>query len=291
MKKGKYYLCLVVTFVLWGGLYVAAKYALACFQPVTVLMLRYLLAALILGILLLRKGCQRIDRKDWKYFWLIGGVGYFLSIVLQLNGTKLLAASTASLIYALNPVITSGLAFVLLKERPSKTQVAGLIMSLAGVYVILGIGEGGWSLRGVLAMLSATFLWSLSSIVTRGISNRYDPVEITFLGMALALPFAFPASALELSAERPAVTPGGVAALIYLAVFGTVAAFTLWNIGLKGLSAATCSMLFPIQPLTSAVLGVVLLDEPVTASFLTGTAIISVGILLSAMEGKNPSRG
>ena len=281
-KQSFYYGCLILTFVLWGFLYVAAKYALKGFPPITLVMLRYLIAAAVLGAALYKKGIGKIKKVDGKYFWLIGVLGYFFSIVLQMYGTKLLDASLASLIYALNPVITPILARIILKERLSGLRIFGIGVSLFGVYVILGTGTGSWSVPGAAAILAATFFWALSSIVTRSISEKYDPLEITFWGMATALVFNIPAAAAELSGASVQLSVSAVAALLYLALFGTVAAYTLWNVSLKGLSAGTCAMLFPIQPLSSAFFGVLLLHEPLSVSFLAGAGIVSAGILLAA---------
>lgn len=279
-----YYGCLILTFVLWGGLYVAAKYALHAIPPITVLMLRYLIAAALLGAMVLKKGFQRIEKGDGIYFWLIGGTGYFLSIALQLYGTGRLDASMASLIYALNPVITSLLSFLFLKERVSALRIMGIALSLTGVCIILGRGSGVPDIGGILAMLGATFLWSVSSVITHRISNKYDSVEITFLGMAAALVFAIPASVFELYHMPADGNFGAAAAVLYMAIFGTVAAYILWNMSLKGLSASTCAMLFPIQPLTSAIIGALLLHEQITAAFAAGAGFIFAGILLSAGE-------
>lgn len=281
--KGKkiYYSFLILTFVLWGGLYVAAKYALYVASPVTVLMLRYLIAEVILGMAIRKRGFRKIEKGDRIYFWIIGGIGYFLSIVLQLYGTGRLDASFASLIYALNPVITSFLSFIFLKERANALRIIGIVLSLIGVVAILGKGSGVLDMWGVFAMLAATFFWSASSIMTHKISEKYDAVEITFVGMAVALVFAVPVSAFELYYRNINWNFNGIAAVLYIAVFGTVGAYTLWNLSLKGLNASTCAMLFPIQPLTSVVLGALLLHEQITTAFAVGAVFIFAGILLS----------
>ena len=87
------YLYLVITFIIWGSIYVVAKYALAVIPPLTVLLGRYALSVLILYVILKKKGMKKIERADRKYFVIIGGVGYFVSIGFQLIGTNLLDAS------------------------------------------------------------------------------------------------------------------------------------------------------------------------------------------------------
>ena len=82
------------------------------------------------------------------------------------------------------------------------------------------------------------------------------------------------------------MTVEAVLACIYLGVFGTAVAHTCWNKGLQTLDASTCSMFYPLQPLVSAVLGVLILHEVLTWNFIVGGLIICAGILITVMPGK-----
>ena len=286
-QKQLAYTCLLLTFFIWGSLYVVAKYALAVLPPVTVLLCRYGLSVILLFFLMKRRGMKKIAREDWKYFIIIGSVGYFISIACQLLGTSLLDASLASLINALNPVSIPLFAAIFLRERLTGRRIAGIVISIVGVYIILG-GAGGASLNifGILASIGSVLFWSISSVTVRKVAGKYDPVQIALTGMAIALCFNIPAAVWELSTTTMQVhlTASAVFSLIYLAVVGTAVAHTLWNTSLQTLKASTCSMLYPLQPLTSAVLGVLLLHEAITTSFVAGAVVICVGILISVKE-------
>ena len=278
------YICLVCTFIIWGSLYVVAKYALAVVPPVTVLLGRYSLSVILLFVIMKKKGMKRVERQDWKYFIIIGGVGYFTSIACQLIGTQLLNASMASLINALNPVFIALMAAVFLKERVSPQRMIGIAVSVAGVYIILGGGGGNLNPMGIVASVFSVTFWSLSSVMVRKVAGKYDPIQIALIGMAIALCFNIPAAAVELSMQPCTLTMPAVLSLIYLAVVCTALAHTLWNKSLQLLKASTCSMLYPLQPLTSAVMGVLFLHEEITAGFVAGAVVISVGILIAVKE-------
>lgn len=278
------YICLVCTFIIWGSLYVVAKYALAVVPPVTVLLGRYSLSVILLFVIMKKKGMKRVEQQDWKYFIIIGGVGYFTSIACQLIGTQLLNASMASLINALNPVFIALMAAVFLKERVSPQRMIGIAVSVAGVYIILGGGGGNLNPMGIVASVFSVTFWSLSSVMVRKVAGKYDPIQIALIGMAIALCFNIPAAAVELSMRPCTLTMPAVLSLIYLAVVCTALAHTLWNKSLQLLKASTCSMLYPLQPLTSAVMGVLFLHEEITAGFVAGAVVISVGILIAVKE-------
>ena len=100
----------------WGSIYIVSKYALAVMGPVTVGMCRYAVSVLCLyGLLKLKGGAKKIQPEHWKYLLILGGLGYFVSIILQLGGTALLSGSLASLINSLNPVVISIMAALFFK--------------------------------------------------------------------------------------------------------------------------------------------------------------------------------
>ena len=137
---------------------------------------------------------------------------------------------------------------------------------------------------GLSASVCSVLLWSTASVAIRKVSGGYDPVQIALYGLGAALIFTVPCAMVEAVKTPPVLTGSAVLACIYLGVVGTAVAHTLWNMGLKLLDASVCSMFYPLQPLTSAVLGVVLLGEVLTWNFVVGGVLICMGIIVSVME-------
>lgn len=282
MERKKGYLFLFITFFIWGSQYVISKYALAVMPPMTVLLCRYIVSVTALAVISRVKGNNRpVKKEHWKYFLVIGGLGYFVSIGCQLMGTSLLDASLASLINAMNPITISILAALILKEKIGKKNVISIVLSVAGVYIILGVGSGHISPAGVLASVGSVTFWSLASVFIRKISADYDPVQISLYGMVIAFICTVPAAGIELAMKPCTVTPAAVASCLYLGIAGTAVVHTFWNKSIKILNASTCSMWYPLQPLVSALLGIVLLGEDITPQFITGGILICMGILVT----------
>lgn len=288
MKRNAGYLYLLITFFCWGSIYVVSKYALAVMGPVTVSFCRYLVSVVCLyGILKWKGGHKKIAKEHWPYLLILGGLGYFAAIILQLGGTALLSGSLASLINSLNPVMISILAAVFLKEKITWKNVLSIVVSLIGVYIILGNGSMQINPLGILLSAGAVILWSVASVSIRKISGYYDPVQIALYGMCIALLFNIPAAVLEnvfLTQSHP--TAVALLACLFVAVFGTAVAHTCWNKSLQLLSASTCSMFYPLQPLVSAVLGVLLLHEVITWQFVVGAVLICSGIVITFLPSK-----
>ena len=285
MKK-KYLIPLFGTFLCWGSLYIVSKIALETVPPVTLLALRYVVAIpALLMILLLRGSLKRMPRADVYTVLAIGVLGYFLSFCLQMLGIARLTGSIASLLGAMNPIFIPILASVFLRERLTAARLACVAVSMAGVVTIIGV-DGAVSVSGAVLMLLSVFLWSSTSVIIRRVSGRYDPMQIAMLGMLAALPLTGAWSFAELRTAAFSLPVSSLLAVLFMGIVGTAVAHTLWNISLSLMDASFCSMFYPLQPLTAAVLGVVILGERITPSFVLGALIICCGIVAAVLSGK-----
>ena len=127
MKKS--YVYLLTTFMLWGSLYVVSQFVLGKIPTFTVAMFRYLIAFIALSLISLKSEKEKIEKSDYKYFFIMGFIGYFISVDCQLLGTKIAGGSMASLINSLNPVIISVMAMIILNEKLEMNKIVGIILS------------------------------------------------------------------------------------------------------------------------------------------------------------------
>ena len=142
------------------------------------------------------------------------------------------------------------------------------------------VGVGGTAdAAGVLMMLVSVFLWSTASIIIRRISGRYDPMQIALIAICCALPLTGAWSLIELQSAACSFSVQSVLAVLYMGIFGTAVTHSLWKYSLRVMDASFCSMFYPMQPLVSAILGVLFLHETVTPSFILGALMICGGIV------------
>lgn len=288
-EKTAAYLQLILTFSLWGSLYVAGKLVLESLPTFTIVFFRYVFAAALIGSLLRIRGTKtkKIAKKDYKYIVIIGFFGYFLSISSQFLGIRFASATLASIINSINPITIMLAAAVFLRERLSPQKLLGIALALVGVYITVGGFDSGTQMTGILFSLGSVALWAVVSVVTRKVTQNYDPLKITFYGMLLALCCNAPLCLYELhTAETIRVSLPVAALLLYMGLFCTGLTYFLWNRCLSRLEAGICSMFYPVQPLVSAVLGVLFLREKVTASLVLGGALIIGGVLAGLAQRK-----
>lgn len=287
--QNKAYMYLLLALTSWGSLYVAGKYVLEVLPSFTLLFLRYFIAISILLIVYKKYPKAVIDKKDYKYILSIGGIGYFLAIGLQLLGTHYCNASMASLITSMNPAMIILLAALILHEKITVHKGFAVGITLIGTVVIIGNLGSENTVAGVIYSFASMFAWSLTSVIVRLACQKYDFITVTIYSMIIGLILALPVSIIELkysSFQISDLSPAIVIWIIYIGIICTAGGLLFWNKALELVDAATCSLFYPIQPLTSAILGVLFLGEVLSLNFIIGSTLIIGGILYAVITDK-----
>lgn len=282
--KGQAFGLLFITFFIWGSVYVGGKLISNDLPPALVACLRCVTAIAPLLLMARKHLGTKIDREDWKYFFLVGALGYFLTIFLIQLGISLTGAAMASLINALTPVSVTILAALLLKERITPVKLACLALALAGTVVITSGADSRSEIAGMLVVLVSVAAWGFASVYMRRLTAKYPAVLVTTYGMAISLLFHIPAGIYSAATQPAAFSVKVVLVILYLGFFGSGFAQFTWTKCLSLLPASTCSLFYPLQPAFSALLGAVILGETFTSSFFIGLLLISLDVALSTWE-------
>ena len=285
MRRG--YLYLVIAFFFWGSLYVVNKYVMDYVPPLTLHVLRQVVALVVLGLMARHRGWAKVPRNHLPYILAMGPLAYFMAPGMQNIATNLMNASMASLLNTMNPLFICLFAVIFLKEEMTKRKTAGVLLSFVGVAVVLGVTGEGVSLRGFFFALLSVLGWSSGTIIIRKLSGgRYSSEQIAFMGMTAALPFSLTASFVELQTKPLTFDWGAVLGILFLATLCTALPNVLWNRSLEILPATSCSQAFPLQPFFATLLGVIFLHEAITWNFLLGGVLISAGVIIGLSGGK-----
>ena len=128
--------------------------------------------------------------------------------------------------------------------------------------------------------------WGVYSVLARIASRRFDAVSATFYGTALGTAILIPAALLEGGATRLLDAPGeALAGIAYLAVFGTVAAFVLLNMGVARIGASRASAFALLVPIIGVLSSVALLDERLGPMTIMGGIVVLIGLWLVEQAG------
>lgn len=271
---------------IWGGMYVVSKVVLDIIPPFALLSSRLILGVLCLGTIVFLTGGLRGTRRQLREVFLIGVVGYGISLGFQFVGTKLSTAANAALVTSASPAFIMLFGAWLLKERVTRLQVFALIMATVGVVAIVNPGraaEAGRVFWGNLALIGASLTWGLYSVLVRRASDKLSTLEISTIAFLGGLPISLPISAWEsVTVGFGEITLPVILGVLYLGIVSTALAMYLWNKSLALLKASTVSLLFFAQPVVGAGLGAWLLGEELNLGFWIGAILIAVGLLTSA---------
>jgi len=281
-------LCGLGAAAIWGGMYVVSKVVLEVFPPFTLLTIRLTLGALVLGAILFLRSKTGFTREQYLASFMVGFVGYGISLGFQFVGTKLSTASNGALVTSATPAFVLLFAPLLLGEKPSLRQVVALMASTLGVLAVIDPRTADFSsalFLGNLSLLGAALTWALYSVLVRKISASADLLTSSTVMLLAGLPSSILLGVFELRTQAVgAITPGIIGGLLFLGIISTALAMFLWNYAFTQLPAASASLTFFAQPVVGILLGWFFLGESMTPLFLLGGVLIGIGILISARE-------
>lgn len=278
---------------IWGGMYVVSKVVLEVIPPFSLLTIRLIMGALVLGIVVYfrnrRAGTTLNITKDlfWTSF-LVGFVGYGISLGFQFVGTKLSTASNGSLVTSATPAFVLLFAPFLLGEKPTLRRIIALVLSTLGVLAVIDPRTAELSpslFWGNMSLLAAALTWALYSVLVRKVSKSLDLLTSSTIMLLGGIPSSIAFSVWEVNTQGiGAITPGIIGGLLFLGIVSTAIAMFLWNYAFAELPAAVASLTFFAQPVVGTLLGWFFLSEQITSLFILGGVLIGIGIIVASSE-------
>ncbi len=278
---------------IWGGMYVVSKVVLEVIPPFALLTLRLVLGflSLITVIWLRNLKLSRSVAPPRSQFWqsfLVGVMGYGISLGFQFTGTKLSTASNGALITSATPAFVLLFTFFLLREKITGRQVFALIVSTIGVLAVIDPRTAELSpplFLGNVLLSFAGFTWALYSVLVRKIASNLDLLTSSAVMLLGGIPSSLPLGLAEtISQGIGEITIGIIGGILFLGIISTAVAMFLWNYAFAQLPATLASLTFFAQPVVGTLLGWLFLGEEITPLFLLGGMLIGIGILISTRE-------
>jgi len=284
--KTNYHFYAIITIIFWASAYIFIKFALRHFTPYTLGFLRYFIAAIFLVIFSIFVKIRLPGKKDIKWFILSGFFGFSLFMVAFHVGCASVSASTASLIVATTPIITTLLARVMYKEKLKVIQYIAIVIEFIGVGV-LTLMNGIFSINiGIIWLLLASISLSFYNLLQRNITKKYSSLQASaisiWFGVILLLMF-LPNAAGEIR-TAPAIV---IIHVLILGIFPSSIAYISWSHALslvKNASSVTNYMF--ITPFLATIFGIIFVGEIPDSATIYGGMIIIFGLLIFNFSDK-----
>lgn len=272
---------------LWSGTFIAMKVALEVLHPVHIVGIRMVASSLMLLPFFGRwTAGVAYTRGDWRFLALLVFAEPCLYFIFEGYALRYTTASQAGLITALLPLLVGVSAFIFLKERLPKKVWAGFLLAVIGVIMLTLSSEDSETapnaVLGNVLELVAMGLACVYTLCARKL-KAYPAFLITTAQVAGGAAF-FVLLSLVMDIRLPDALPAAphLAALIFLSV-STVAAYSLYNLGIARLSAGQAAAWINLIPALTLLLGIVVLKETLTVVQCFAVLPIVAGVALSQM--------
>lgn len=284
---------MVIATLFFSGAFIAGKFSIAEFPVYSLTFFRFLIAAVVLFLIMWKRGenfaLKKTDVPRIIILSLLGMVGYHVFFFTALKYTS---SVNTSLIAATNPIMTTIMASLFLKEKFPKKAIGGILISFLGVAMIVTNGSIDVIKNmnfniGDISMLVAVLSFSLYFIVLKGIVGRIAPIILTFYVFLFCVILLIPMVIYENPMSfLPNTTWMGWSSLIYMSIFASVIAYLIQQVSVKRIGPAKTSLYVNLVPLFSMIMAYFILGEVITLpKVLAGIMIIS-GVIITLRSKK-----
>jgi len=282
------YLLLTMTALFWAGNSIVGRAARDLVPPAALSFWRWTIAlALLLPLAWphLKRDWPAL-RARWPVMLILGALGIGAFNTLLYTGLQTTTALNSMLIQSAQPALILIVGALVMRDRTSARQIAGVAVSLAGVLIIIGRGDPGLLLAlrlngGDAIIAVAVLLWALYSVLLRR-RPAVHPLSFLAASIMVGLMVIMPVYATEIWSGRLIVPATGSAlAIAYVSIFPSFLAYLFFNRSVELIGSAATGQYMNIMPLMGAGLAMLFLGEVLHLFHISGLALIVAGILVA----------
>lgn len=298
MKRTITYIVITLSVIFWGISFILTKELFLTEEHMTVttlITLRLAIAtAVMLPTLMLTRRLQRIRRQDIKWFLLLAFCEPFIYHLCETSGVQLVSGSLASVVIATIPLFVPFGMWFAYRRRISPQLIIGVVLSLAGVGIMLvGGDELSGNLKGMLFLSGAVAIAVVYTLLLVKVVDHYHPIVVTtwqnIIGLAYFLPMtlAFDGGALPLLSWSPKM----LLIILVLGICCSTLAYAGYNYGVRTLGASEACIFNNAIPIFSLIAAVIIGQESFSWIKILGIVIVVSGVILAQIEPRRKNTG
>ncbi len=278
---------IILSIILWAFAFPLIKVGLTELSPENLAILRLFIASgIFLAVYMIKPTWfSPLQRRDIPLLFLLGFTG--ISVYhLSLNyGEQFISAGAASLIIATIPIFVVILAFIFLKEHISLKVGLGIMISLAGVVVISLWGDPDTNIEinyiyAAFAVVLASFVGAVYTIIGKKLLQRYTGFSLTAYAFLFGNLGLIPFIRISLIDQVSSLSIEVWTAVLFLACFPTVVAYSLWYMVLHMKPASELSAYLYVTPVLSTMLSTLFFGMRITIYYILGGVLVLSGLYI-----------
>lgn len=268
--------------LMWASAFTTTRMIVTAAPPLTALVIRFGLSALVAIPLALAMGQNlRLSRAEWRTVIVFGICQNALYLGLNWIAMQHLEASAAAIIASMMPLNVAFFGWLLYGEKLRPLAIVGLVTGVAGVALVMGVRlQHGLDVPGALLCLIAVVALAAATLAARGAGRSRNMMMIVGLQMAVgAVALIIPAGLMEWG--RPVEWSGRLVwAFIYTVIAPGVGATWIWFLLVARVGAVRAATYHFLSPVFGVAIAALLLGERFGASDVLGAGIVALGILM-----------
>jgi drug/metabolite transporter (DMT)-like permease len=286
---------ILLTTLIWGSTFAVARGVLDHWPPLTYLAIRMPLAALLFAAIFPRQ-VFGAGRQVWRAGATLG-VLIGVAFVMQTTGLLFTTPAKSAFISGLTTPLVPLVAYLLFRARPSRENLAGIVLaSVGGALILAPVGARGLN-TGDLITLGTTVIFATHVSLMSVYARRFDVRQLSALQIVVAAAVilaAWLALRSYVALAGTSLLPAGLAReaapitldasvawqLAYLATVATVVVFLLWTWGQSRMSATHAAVIFSLEPVFATVFAVLLRGS---AEWTGGRATIGATLVVAGV--------
>jgi len=291
--------------IIWSVSGIAIKHALFVLPPFTMIVLRFVpsvLLMLVIGLICRKSplfGLQKMELRDLPLFLIAGFCQPFLYYLLETFTYDALNSPTiAETLLSTSPLLSPVFAALFLRERVTRNNIIGILISTAGVFALTLVGSSDYSIGnywGILLAFAAVSAAVVDSIMMRKVPMRYSSLSFIFYAQLVSLLFFLPIWFFKEGPEtiynlqftiynsEMQIALGCVA---YLTIFASVIAFILFCYGLRQVGVTQANAFNNIRPAFTALWMILFFGEHLPIGKWIGMGLIIFGLFVCQKQEK-----
>lgn len=282
-KQLKADLALLAVTLMWGSSFVLTKNSLGQLATFNFLAVRFIIAAIISSVIFY-KNLKTISKDTLKYGIIIGVI-LFAGYGLQTIGLNYTTASKSGFITGFSVVIVPLVSAFLLKEKPQRNIIIGVIFAMIGLG-FLTLDSSLALNKGDLYTLIASLMFAMHIITVGKYTVKVDSIVMAIVQIGVV---GFLSLIVSLAVETP-VLPNGTEmwiSMLVLSILCTSGAFIVQNVMQKFTSTSHTALIYSGEPVFSAIFAYIVVGEVLTGRGIFGSALILSGMIVSEMDWKS----
>lgn len=254
-------------------------------DAVTLIMYRMLFALPLFAVMAwwASRGKAPLARKDWLGVLWLGLTGYYLASFLDFAGLATVTVSLERLILYLNPTLVLLLGLVLYKRRITARQVAGMVISYAGVVLVFGREitlQGADAALGALLVFLSAVSYAVYLVYSGELVGRLGSMRLVGLATTVASLLSIVQFVLLRPLSVALVAPEVIWLSLLNATLFTAVPVLMVMMAIERIGASLVAQTGMVGPMSTILMGVVILGEPFTVWVAAGTVLVIAGIFV-----------